>query len=197
MRQTEWMEPQPPHGTKIHGQDHFRLDPFAESFQFKTALDKSRFRELVDISFNEEWKISGTLHCGIAAKLTCKTTSFRAIAARLSLSPHDEVLAELVLLNRDSALNIPVARHDTMEELAADWQMWANRFNLPLVLIELDGTEQMISNRLGGVSLAPATPRRANTQFVLRRPRFLKNRKTGAFPINKKIEGREIFARAR
>ena len=100
-----------------------------------------------------------------------------------------------MLLHRDPSLNITVARSSDMEDLPADWQMWGRRYNLPLILIEADGVEQLISERVGSVEVAQPTPRRPHAMFAARRPRFLTRRKTGSIDNSNRLAGREIIAR--
>lgn len=176
--------------------DHFRLNPAERRISYSTELRGSAFVGQTHVEMGDDISLAGTLRCGLSTRIASDPASFRGIAAVLSISDQDEVIAELVLLNRDPSLNIPVARSDEMEDLAADWQMWARRFNVPLILIEPDGAEQMVSNRVGGVDVGTPKPRRPHALFAARRPRFLTRRKVGQIDRDHRVQGREIIARA-
>lgn len=173
----------------------FRLNPAERHHAYQTELVGSALVGQTAVQLDEDVVVEGTLKCGLSTRLSIEVSAFRAVAARLSITEDDQLVAELVLLHRDPSLNLPMARSHDMEELAADWQMWAKRFNLPLILIEPDGAEQMISHRVGCVDVADPKPRRPHAMFAARRPRFLTRRKTGSIDTSNTLSGREIIAR--
>ena len=175
---------------------HFRLNPSEARFNYATELPGSALVGETNVAVNHEVVVEGNLKCGLPTRIACPSDSFRGVAAKLSLAEdRDEIVAELILLHRDTSLNLPVARSDDMDDLAADWQMWGKRFNLPLILIEPDGVEQMVSNRIGSLDVAPTKTRRPSAEFRSRRPRFLVRRKAGHINKARVIAGREIIAR--
>lgn len=174
---------------------YFRLNPVERRHRFQTEIPGSALVGQTSIELDDGIVVEGILKCGLGTRVTCDETALRGVAAKLSLTDDNTVVAELVLLHRDASLNITVARSNDMEDLAADWQMWARRYNLPLILIEGDNAEQVISERLGYVEVSNPTPRRPHSMFAARRPRFLTRRKTGHIANDNKRYGREIIAR--
>lgn len=179
----------------VASQSYFRLNPAENRHVYHAELSGSALVGQTAVELGHEIIVEGTLRCGLETRVACEVSSFRGVAAILSISDEDSVVAELVLLHKDPSLNLPLARSDDMEDLAADWQMWAKRYNLPLILIEPDGAEQMISNRVGALDVADTKPRRPNMLFSRRRPRFLTRRKTGTLSSENQISGHEIIAR--
>ncbi|MBA4782611.1 MAG: hypothetical protein H2045_05270 [Rhizobiales bacterium] len=195
MRQTELAGADIRTDRVVSPRENFRLNPAEHRHSVRMELSGSVLVGETGFKLDDGIVVEGRLKCGIATRISSKPSAYRGVAAKLTLSPDDQVIAELVLLHRDPSLHVPVARSNDMDELAADWQMWARRFNLPLILIEPDGREQMISNRVGALDIAPSKQRRPNALFTKRRPRFLKRRKTGAINSEHRVTGREIIAR--
>lgn len=179
----------------VRSHENFRLNPAEHRHAMRTELQGSALVGEAKFELDDKIIVSGKLKCGVKTRISCKASAFRGIAAKLSLSDDDQVVAELILLHRDPSLNLPLARSNDMEELAADWQMWARRFNVPLILIEPDGFEQMISNRIGAIDVKHSKARRPSAFFAIRRPRFLTRRKKGVVCPENRISGREIIAR--
>ena len=179
----------------VSPQENFRLNPAERHHVMRTQVKGSALVGETGFELNDGVIVDGKLTCGLTTRVACKASSFRGVAAKLSLSDDDQIVAELMLLHPDASLNVPLARSNNMDELAADWQMWGKRFNLALILIELDGVEQMVSNRLGSLDVKNANPRRPSVFFTSRRPRFLTKRKAGRVDGSNRIAGREIIAR--
>ncbi|MEO1066986.1 MAG: DUF6101 family protein [Pseudomonadota bacterium] len=195
MRQTEMAGAAPAGRSRDTARSDFRLDPALPTHRFQTELAGSALVGQTTVNLGETVVVQGTLKCGIPTRVACRPSSFRGVAVRLTLTEDDTVLAELVLLHNDPSLNLPVAQLTDMDDLAADWQMWARRFNLPLILIEPDGYEQVITERVGGLSVSQPKPRRPHSAVLQRRPRFLRRRKTGSVDGHNRVAGREIIAR--
>ncbi|MEM8797891.1 MAG: DUF6101 family protein [Pseudomonadota bacterium] len=186
-----------PRVDEVHGfakPRSFRINPADATVSFHADLAGAPMKGPARIEISNEIVVRGTLNCGVDTRLVLKRDCLRGMAARLRLG-EENVIAELIFLHRDPSLHLTVARAFDLEDLAADWQMWAKRFDLPLILIEPDGVEQVISHRPSQVAVRPSAPRRATNEFSKRRPRFLRRRKTGGGDEMKTIAGREIIAR--
>lgn len=195
MRQTEIIGANVRNPRAGASNNSFRLNPAKRSHEFRMEFENSVLVGQTNVRLDNAIVFEGKLKCGIATRVASTSAQLRGVAARLSISNLDEVVAEIVLLHRDPSLHMPVARSNDMEELAADWQMWARRFNLPLVLIEPDGVEQLVSQKIGALDVMASKARRPHSHFMARRPRFLKRRKTGAINTENLLSGREIIAR--
>ncbi|MEP2943734.1 MAG: DUF6101 family protein [Hyphomicrobiales bacterium] len=195
MRQTEMAGATVQNDWIISPQENFRLNPAKQHQVMRTQVKGSALVGETEFEISDGIVVEGKLNCGLTTRVACKASSYRGVAAKLSLSDDDQIVAELILLHSDASLNMPLARSNNMDELAADWQMWGRRFNLALILIEPDGVEQMVSNRLGSLDVKDAKARRPSVFFRSRRPRFLTKRKAGRVDASNRIAGREIIAR--
>lgn len=195
MRQTELAGTPIRDGRCVSLHENFRLNPAERRHAVRMEVQNSVLVGEAAFELGEGVVVEGRLRCGLQTRVSCRMSAFRGVAARLSLSKDDRVIAELVLLHRDASLNVTLARSNDLVELAADWQMWARRFNLPLILIEPDGVEQMVSKRIGALDVAATRPRRPSAFSATRRPRFLRRRKKGTVDFAHRIGGREIIAR--
>ena len=99
------------------------------------------------------------------------------------------------LLHDDPGLTLPLVVADEPEDAAADWQAWGRALNLPLLVVEQDGTVRAPLTRLGGLTVASPSPRRRRRFLAGRRPRFLRRRKVGQARPIEMVAGREIIAR--
>ena len=97
-------------------------------------------------------------------------------------------------MHRDPALTLPLVVAGEPEDVAADWQAWGRALNLPLLVVEQDGTVSRPVERLGAVAVARPRPRRRHSFFAGRRPRFLTRRKPGRGESTERLAGREIIA---
>lgn len=195
MRQTEMVGATIRNDWIVDPQENFRLNPATKHHVMRTQIKGSALVGETGFELSDGLIVEGRLACGLTTRVACKASAFRGVAAKLSLSDDNQIIAELILLHRDTSLNMPLARSNNLDELAADWQMWARRFNVPLILIEPDGVEQMVSNRLGSLDIKHAQTRRPSAFFASRRPRFLTRRKAGHVDQANQIAGREIIAR--
>ena len=115
-----------------------------------------------------------------------RPAAFRGIAARAMEDASGTVTVTLELMHDDEALSVPLLVAYDLDHVAADWREWARLYDLPMLMIEADGTVSRLDS-------APApTERRARP--VARRPRFLVRRRPGQMGVAMRIEGTEIFA---
>ena len=90
---------------------------------------------------------------------------------------------------------MPLLVATDLYDVAADWRGWAELFNLPMLMVEADGTVQSLEETLGNIKAAAPAPRRRSPNRG-RRPRFLARRKPGGLGIRMIVSGEEIIARS-
>ena len=108
------------------------------------------------------------------------------MAARAAEDESGTVTVTLELLHENDALSVPLLVAHDLDDIAADWREWARLYDLPMLMVEQDGSV----SRLDGAPRAHDRRRRAT-----RRPRFLVRRRTAALGVAMRIEGAEIIAR--
>jgi hypothetical protein len=105
-------------------------------------------------------------------------------------------LVSLRLAHEDPGYDIVLFQADDDRDVTAEWQFWATRFGLPLLVSEPDGSLSQPFPQLGPLMVAEPRPRRIPGDFAKRRPRFLTKRRTGSPKDNPVVHrGREISAR--
>lgn len=164
----EWME---------RGEAH-RVDPASEAAAF--ALGGTRYR----LTARGAVVTSGD----VARPLPM--SAFEGVAARAMEAADGTVTVTLELMHADGALSVPVLVADDLHDVAADWRGWARRTGLPMLMVEGDGTVEVLDAAPRAATDAPHKRRRRAT----RRPRFLVRRQTGTMGVSMRIEGREMFA---
>ena len=117
-------------------------------------------------------------------------SAFEGVAARAVESEDGSVTVTLELMHADEALSVPVLVADDLHDVAADWRGWARRTGLPMLMVEGDGTIEVLDAAPRPLADAPYERRRRPS----RRPRFLVRRQTGSMGVSMRIEGREMFA---
>ena len=115
--------------------------------------------------------------------------AFAGVAARAIDHGDGSVTVTLELHHTDPGLSVPLLVAHDLADIAADWRMWSELYEIPMLMVEADG----VARPLDAHDKAPAPRRRGRIQS--RRPRFLVRRKTGAMGVRMKLEGREIIAR--
>ncbi|MDQ0470444.1 DUF6101 family protein [Labrys wisconsinensis] len=117
-----------------------------------------------------------------------------ALEVRPTAAHGARVLVRLVHEDRD--LDVVLFEASDDHDVAAEWQYWANRFCLPMLVAELDGSFSEPFPRLGALAIGRVRPRRMPSHIARRRPRFLTRRRTGRLPKHPKVHReREIIAR--
>jgi len=130
-----------------------------------------------------------------AVTVSVPVKSYAGVAVRMAATDAAGGLEVVVeLLHSDPQLTLPLIVADEPEDIAADWQAWGQALNLPLLVIEQDGTVKAPLERIGGLVLGAPKPRRRHSFFAGRRPRFLARRKPGRFSVIEVLAGREIIA---
>lgn len=169
----------------------FRLDPFTLPVRFRASIGTVEASIVLD---RDRAVVRRSTRAGRSVTLAVPISAYDGVAVRMVPFGHDGELRVVVeLRHRDPALTIPLVVADAPEDVAADWQAWGRALNLPLLLIEQDGTVSAPVERLGAVSVARPRPRRRHSFFAGRRPRFLTRRKPGRGGAMERVAGREII----
>jgi hypothetical protein len=164
---------------------YFRLDPNALPVRHADRGDAF-------ILDRDRAVVRRDLH-GIAATLDVPVSAYHGVAVRMFAEGEDSLRVVVELMHPDPALTLPLAVAGEAEEAAADWIAWGRALNLPLLLVDEDGSVSYPAAAGGVASLVEL--RRTGKPFRGRRSRFARRRKTGTFRSIERLEGREIIAR--
>ncbi|MCB1486640.1 MAG: hypothetical protein KDJ88_04170 [Bauldia sp.] len=168
----------------------FRLDPFAlpvrhPSSPGRPAFTLDRQRAVVRVP------LAGTL-----ATITVPVADYEGVSVRIEpVGSEGEITVVVELMHGDPALTLPLVVADSPEDAAADWIAWGRTLNLPLLVIESDGTVRSPVRQMGSVSVARPLTRRNRSLFRGRRSRNIRRRKVGSSSPTEVLTGREIIAR--
>ncbi|MBX3576034.1 MAG: hypothetical protein KF723_02410 [Rhizobiaceae bacterium] len=132
---------------------------------------------------------------GLAATVALPARAFRGVAARAIEDGEGNVTVTLELMHGDPMLSVPLLVADNLEDIAADWRLWAEAYRLPMLLVEADGVARTLEESIGAVKKAPMQQRRKGRVSTTRRPRFLARRKSGNLGLRLVVDGEEIIAR--
>ncbi len=172
-----------------------RLDPgrFPQQVSYATRQDRE------GVTFTLDWrgavlrKMLPQSRLPISVALPVR--AFKGIAARAMDHGDGTVTVTLELHHEDSELCVPLLVAHDLEDIAADWNAWSEVYQLPMLMIEADGSVTPLAEQLGPVKTAAAKPRRRHAYFAGRRPRFLVRRNPGNLGIRLVLRGEEIIAR--
>ena len=125
------------------------------------------------------------------------TRLFRGVALVVGREGTGEPLVSLVLIHPDPELDVTLYQAGHDGDVAAEWQHWAERLGLPLLVCEPEtGSLSEAYPRLGALRIEAVAPRRRPSSLSRRRPRFLSRRRAAALPEVPVVHrGREIIAR--
>lgn len=129
---------------------------------------------------------------GLPISIALPARAFKGVAARAIDHGDGSVTVTLELHHVDPELSVPLLVAHDLDDIAADWRMWAEIYGIPMLMVESDGVARPLEPETSPV---PA-PRRRHSHFVERRPRFLVRRTKGRMGLRMKLEGREIIARS-
>jgi hypothetical protein len=125
---------------------------------------------------------------------------FTGVAIRLVEQPGAKAgeRVEIVLAHADRSRDAVLYAADHSDDVIAEWQAWAERLSLPLMLENADGVLEVAFPQLGALRIGTPRPRRRKAILAGRRPRFLTRRKTGTTPQRPKVlrGAHEIIARS-
>ena len=117
-------------------------------------------------------------------------SAFRGIAARAMEDEDGTVTVTLELMHADESLSVPVLVARDLYDVAADWRAWSKRAGLPMLMIEGDGSVEVLDASASPGTDAPHERRRRSTH----RPRFLVRRRVG-LGVAMRLGGDQIIAR--
>lgn len=132
---------------------------------------------------------------GVRMRLQLESSSYKGVALVVGPEGSLQPLVSLVLVHRDPQLDVTLysASHD--RDVAAEWQDWAARLGVPLLVPMSDGSFAAPFPQLGAMQIGEAQPRRRPASLSRRRPRFLSRRKMGrSIEVPRIFCEREIIA---
>lgn len=132
---------------------------------------------------------------GLPLNIALPVNVFKGVAARAMHTGPDSVLVTLELLHHDPELCVPLFVGSDLEGISRDWQAWADRLDLPMLIIDEDGVARTLDESARRVIQDKSHPRRHHAMFADRRPRFLARRRMGTLGCRMRLDGVEIIAR--
>jgi hypothetical protein len=134
---------------------------------------------------------------GVRMRLAIPATLYEGVALEVGSDEETGYRVAVRLAHEDPELDVLLFEAFDDQDVTAEWQLWANRLGLPLLVSELDGSFSEPFPRLGALLIAAPRPRRKPAHFAARRPRFLARRRVGRVVANPVIhKEREIIARS-
>ena len=171
----------------------FRLDPFALPVRHAAPLGGPEPAFILD---RDRAVVRRTLRHAGPVTLAVPVSAYAGVAVRIvPVGTEGAIRVHVELLHDDPGLTLPLVVADEPEDAAADWQAWGRALNLPLLVVEQDGTVRAPLTRLGGLTVGAPGARRLRRFLSGRRPRFLRRRKVGQARPIEVLSGREIVAR--
>lgn len=168
----------------------FRLDPFAMPVRQTSLPDSPAF-----ILDRQRAVVRRPLG-GHQATMTVPVSAYAGVSVRIEpVGTAGDIRVVVELMHDDPALTLPLVVASAPEDAAADWIAWGRALNLPLLVVESDGTVRMTAARMGGLTVSKVTPRRNRSLFRGRRSRAIRRRKAGRADGLDVLAGREIIAR--
>lgn len=168
----------------------FRLDPFALPVRYPSSPGAPSF------TLDRDRAVVQRSVAGRLATLAVPVRAYAGVAVRIEpVGEAGDIRVVVELMHADRRLTLPLAIADEPEEAAADWIAWGRALNLPLLVVEQDGTVRTQVERLGGLTVSRPLTRRNRAQFRGRRSRNIRRRKPGRSEGLERVAGREIIAR--
>lgn len=121
---------------------------------------------------------------------------FKGVAARAIEDDDGNATVTLELLHSDPDLSVPLLVAENLYDVAADWRLWSELYDMPMLLIEKDGVARTMEESLSKAEAAVSRERRPRAQLANRRPRFLCRRHGGTLGLRLVVKGREIIPQA-
>lgn len=133
---------------------------------------------------------------GVRMRLALPFALYEGVALDVGADESGGYTVSVRLAHGDADLDIELYRGRDDIDVTAEWQYWAARCNLPLLIAEPDGGYTMPFPRLGSLNVGRPRQRRKPSNFAARRPRFLVKRKVGRVAERPMVHReREIIAR--
>jgi Family of unknown function (DUF6101) len=168
----------------------YRLDPFALPVRSISSPGIQTF------TLDRDRAVVRRPIAGRLATLAVPVRAYAGVAVRIEPWGHEgDVRVVVELMHDDPTLSLLLVVADEPGDVAADWIAWGRALNLPLLVVERDGTVRAPVDRIGGLTVSRPLTRRNRALFRGRRSRYIRRRKTGRSDRLEHFEGREIIAR--
>jgi hypothetical protein len=174
-------------GAALLGVSPARLDPFHLPARY-TVTDAPEHQA---VYLDRTVAIIRRRLSGLPLTLRVPMRAFVGVQVRLEFKGETPT-GHVELRHADPALTLPLGTFSDMAEAAVDWKSWARMLNVPMLLVESDGTARVID--VSALMSGPAKPRRMRSALKNRRPRFLTRRRMGVPAEQPVLDGREIIA---
>jgi hypothetical protein len=169
-----------------NGQQGFRLDPAQTRHRLTRNENDIRLEASGAV-------VKRQLTCGAPLSMMLPNRAFQGVAATALENGDGTQTMTLELRHGDPALSIPLANGTDAEQIVADWTAWAQRCQVPMLIIGANGEAEVVGARNAA---ARDTGRRRRITEIATRPRFLRRRKLGRISPITRIDAREIIARS-
>lgn len=168
----------------------FRLDPFALPVRHSPSPEAPAF------TLDRDRAVVQRSLAGRLATFAVPVKAYAGVSVRIEpVGDAGDIQVVVELLHDDPSLTLPLIVVDDPEDASADWIAWGRILNLPLLIVESDGTVRSPLNRLGALTVSKSGPRRNRALFRGRRSRYIRRRKAGRSDGLERVWGREIIAR--
>lgn len=130
---------------------------------------------------------------GAALRIAVPLVHYKGVGVDIR---YDEtgISCALVLVHDKREFEVTLFSEENDENILAEWSGWSKKLGLPM-MIRTENGDVVARPQFGPLEVSHVAPRRARTQFLLRRPRFLRRRETGGAEAKPVHQEREIIAR--
>ena len=175
-----------------------RLDPNNLPLRY-FARDHGADGQVRNIELDRERVVFRREVHGIPMKIGVNVSEFAGVTMRTLPPEGEEPAAVAVMLeHRDNGLTVPLFVATEGDDAMAQWKSWSRVLGVPLLVDDGEGVLREPFQRLGQISVGPATSRKKRRAAIRwRRPSILMRRKPGRPSANPNVYRgeREIIAR--
>jgi Family of unknown function (DUF6101) len=133
---------------------------------------------------------------GVRMRVAVPFTLYEGVTLDIGKREDGSIRLAVRLVHEDADLEVILFEAGDDQDVTAEWQYWANRFGLPLLIDDGHGGLAEPFARIGALLVGRPRQRRTPADFAARRPRFLTRRKTGRLTEAPTVHHeREIIAR--
>lgn len=173
-----------------------RLDPLSLPARF-TAKDNTADGCIRIVELDRERVILRRVLRGMQMTVNLPVQAYRGVAIALDRT-HEAPRLTVSLEHNDRALSVPLYAAQDSDNIAAEWQLWAQVLRLPLLVADAGGALREPFPSLGALRVRNAAARRRRRHTISkRRPRIVFRRRASALPLDAPVHAgeREIIAR--
>ncbi len=189
---------QPELGGVIAGSGRdMRLDPLSLPARF-TARDNTADGCIRVVELDRERVVLRRVLRGMQMTVNLPVRAYRGVAIALDRTDETSPRLTVRLEHNDRALSVPLYAAQDSDNVAAEWQLWAQVLRLPLLVADPGGALREPFPSLGAVRIRNAAARRRRRNAVAkRRPRIVFRRRASALSLDAPSHAgeREIIAR--